>query len=194
MRGFAVMGPTKRAPTVSPTLPSPRSIVDWTGPMHGFAVPFERVLFVPVQWWFERDVKMCCRAVDCDTIQTGSDVCHVPRHSAEPDACCQRHPRLSRQAVALRERWSLPSDAVDVRERRAARDQCTLRALSNGSFAAHRFASEKARLARACEARGQASSSSSLSAVLWITLGVLALRSLPWLLDADPWLLKESRI
>ena len=46
----------------------PSRLVDWTGAMHGFVVPVERVLFAPVQWLSEEHVKLCCAGVDCDMV------------------------------------------------------------------------------------------------------------------------------
>ena len=111
------------------------SIVDWTGPMHAFAVPYERVLFVPVQWWFERELKMCCRAVDCDTIRSHADVCcHTLCHHVPPHAIALQHipphstifhhlpPGVSRAAPPVGAGHVLPATpSTGARRRGAAR-------------------------------------------------------------------------
>jgi hypothetical protein len=43
-------------------------LVDWTGPMHGFTVPPERVLIAPMQWLFDDRLKQCCSGSDCDMV------------------------------------------------------------------------------------------------------------------------------
>lgn len=113
-------------------------LVDWTGPMHGFAVPFERVLFVPVQWLMNERVKQCCTGVDCDTVGTAAgDVCATSRQATDPDACCLAH-RRTRPALhvlqRLRRTWSLPPNALALLTVTNGTDKCSLK-LADGASA-----------------------------------------------------------
>ena len=93
-------------------------LVDWTGPMHRFSVPMERVLIAPVQWLYPVRLKQCCAGVDCDTVDAAAaDVCATSRQSADPDACCQRRSRTHPPDPSLRwlrQKWSLPPRALAV--------------------------------------------------------------------------------
>ena len=108
-----------------------KSLVEWTGAAHDFAVPFERVLFAPTQWLYQPRVKLCCSAVDCDSVKTGDgEVCSANRVDADPDACC-RHQRQKRplpETVARRRQWSVDPGVRDVQELGALRTHCTLSA------------------------------------------------------------------
>eukprot|EP00966_Prymnesium_polylepis_P038637 896899-Prymnesium_polylepis.4 len=107
--------------------------------MYAFEVPFGRILFAPIQWFFEERVKQCCAAVDCDSIDgSEADVCMASRFDADPDACCRaRKPRPSREVAAVRQQWSVPARASeDVRERSSSTRRCVLPALSRWSSSA----------------------------------------------------------
>ena len=112
------------------------TLVDWTGPMYAFEVPFARILFAPIQWLFEEQVKQCCAAVDCDSVDgSEADVCMVSRLDADPDACCRaQRPRPSRDVAAVRQQWSVPARASeDARERSSSTRRCALPVLSSWS-------------------------------------------------------------
>ena len=107
------------------------SLVDWSGPMLGYDVLPSRVLFAPTQWLVHDEVKMCCQGSDCDESVLRVGVCRVSKTADDPDACCKTRAPPPAALTALRRRWSVAPDALDVRERRN-RSRCELAAGRQG--------------------------------------------------------------
>jgi len=152
------------------------TLVDWTGPIHNYAVPPERVLFVPIEWFSEQRVKHCCAGVDCDTRR--SDVCRVGRQDADPDRCCRsRQPRLSNADIAARHSWSLPNTSWDVRQRASWRpSSCDAHALLGSRLSFHK--SHGAHLLSATHGGARVSTSTTTNlvpALLGVAFAALAL-------------------
>ena len=87
------------------------TLVDWSGPMHAFAVPAERVLIAPTQYLFHTAVKQCCHGTDCDEADRTA-FCSVSRADDDMDACCRTRQGALPELRALRARWSVPRDPL----------------------------------------------------------------------------------
>lgn len=90
------------------------SLVDWSGPMHAFAVPPEQVLIAPTQYLFHSTVKQCCLGSDCDEADR-TKFCMTSRKASEAtslDACCQASKGVSSHIRRLRAQWSVPPNAT----------------------------------------------------------------------------------
>ena len=65
-----------------------RSLVDWSGAMHGFAVPSNRVLIAPSQYLFHDEIKLCGHTGLTHTAWDSPPVAHSfsPQCPVGPDA------------------------------------------------------------------------------------------------------------
>ena len=71
------------------------TLVDWSGPMHAFAVPIDRVLIAPTQWLFHNELKQCCNGNDCDEVGK-AQFCMVSRSRGNSaDGCCRQRQKTA---------------------------------------------------------------------------------------------------
>ena len=107
-------------------------IIDYSGAAHNYSVPLNRVLFAPLQWSNAQLVRLCCAPADCSSRRSFglrrvascySRLQHWNGHQTgqpkqPPDSCCPGG-AVPSSVLRVRARYSVPSDAVDVREARA---------------------------------------------------------------------------